>query len=209
MAPDPAPPALSDRALQDLSFIRRTMEGAASFTDVPGWGLVGVGGIGLATAVVAARQPSAGRWLATWMVSAVVATLVGGGAMFRKLRRRGGGAGGPLLSVPARKFLLAFWPSILAGAVLTFALVDPAVPGIAPAVADRLLPGSWLLLYGLGVTTAGAFSVRAVPLMGLSFMALGTVTLTAAPLDPDLMLGAGFGLLQMAFGTYIARRHGG
>ena len=57
-------PALHDRALQDLSFIRRTMEGAAAFTDVPGWGLVASGAIAIATAPLAARQPTPERWLA-------------------------------------------------------------------------------------------------------------------------------------------------
>src|SRR5690606_3847610 len=86
----PDPPALHDRALQDLSFIRRTMEGAASFTDVPGWGLVLLGVVALAAAPIAERQPTPERWLAVWVLTAVVAVLLGTVAMLRKMRRRVG-----------------------------------------------------------------------------------------------------------------------
>ncbi len=208
-APLRDPPALHDRALQDLSFIRRTMEGAASFTDVPGWGLVSVGGWALVAAFVASRQPSPERWLAAWIAAAAVGALIGGFAMLRKMRSRGAPADGPVLSVPARKFLLGFWPAILAGALVTFALVDPWTPGIDPRVTDRVLPGLWLLLYGVGVTTAGAFSIRAVPLMGLGFIGLGALALFVPALDGDLMMAAGFGAVQVAFGARIARRYGG
>ena len=185
------------------------MEGASSFTDVPGWGLALTGVIALAAAFVANRQPSAERWLAAWLAAAIAASSVGGVAMVRKMRRRGGTDGAQLLSTPARKFLLSFWPAILSGAVLTLALIDPFIAGIEPRVADRLLPGLWLVLYGLGVTTAGAFSVRPVPLMGLSFIALGVVALFVPVLDGDLMMALGFGGLQIGFGVVIARRHGG
>jgi hypothetical protein len=208
-APDSNPPTLRDRALQDLSFIRRTMEGASSFTDVPGWGLVATGVVALIAADVADRQPSAERWLAAWTIAAFVAVLAGGTAMLRKMRRRVSADGAQLISVPARRFLLGFWPAVFAGAVLTLALIDPRTAGIEPRVADGLLPGLWLLLYGVGVTTAGAHSVRPVPLMGLAFIALGIVTLFAPVLDGDLMMALGFGVLQIGFGTVIARRHGG
>lgn len=211
-APIPDPPALHDRALQDLSFIRRTMEGAASFTDVPGWGLVAVGSSALAAAPIAARQPTDERWLGVWLAAAVVGLAVGGGTMLRKMRRRVDGPardGGLLLSIPARKFLLSFWPAMLAGALLTLALVDPLTPGIEPRIAERVLPGLWLLLYGVGVTTAGAFSIRAVPLMGFGFIALGVLALFIPAADGDLMMAIGFGVLQVGFGILIARRHGG
>jgi hypothetical protein len=208
-APDPHPPALRDRALQDLSFIRRTMEGASSFTDVPGWGLVGTGVVALGAAFLADCQPTAERWLSIWLTAAALAVSLGGIAMLRKMRRRVRTDGVQLISVPARRFLLGFWPAVLAGAALTFALIDPFLPGIDAHVTARILPGLWLLLYGVGVATAGAHSVRPVPLMGIAFIALGTVALFVPALDGDLMMALGFGVLQVGFGVVIARRHGG
>jgi hypothetical protein len=213
----PAPlrktPALHDKAIEDLSFIRRTMEGAAAFTDVPGWGLVAVGTVALGASALAMRQPTPFRWLATWIVTAAVGGGIGLGTRGRQLRRRGAERGGegaaPVLPIPARKFLLGFWPSILAGAVVTFALVDPFTPGIDPRLVERVMPGLWLLLYGVGVTTAGAYSIRAVPLMGLGFIGLGTVALFLPVVDGDLMMALGFGVLQVVFGYRIARRYGG
>ncbi|MDH5234741.1 MAG: hypothetical protein OEW77_07245 [Gemmatimonadota bacterium] len=208
-APLREPPALHDRALQDLSFIRRTMEGAASFTDVPGWGLVATGASALAAAAIAAAQPTAGGWLAVWMLEALLGVTLGGSSMWRKMRRRVPAGAGPVLTAPARKFLFGFWPAILAGAVLTFALTDftalLAPAGEVPAV----LPGLWLLLYGLGVLTAGAFSVRTVPAMGAAFMVLGSLALLVPGIPGDVTLAIGFGGLQVVFGAIIARRHGG
>lgn len=202
------PPALHDRALQDLSFIRRTMEGAAAFTDVPGWGLVGMGATALAAAPVAAMQPTVERWLAVWMLTAPLATAGGGWAMWQKMRRRVSGDG-VTLTLPARKFLLGFWPAIFAGAVLTFALVNPFLPGLDLQFASRVLPGLWLLLYGVGVTTAGAHSIRAVPLMGVGFLVLGVIALLLPMANGNLMMALGFGLLQIGFGFRIARHYGG
>jgi len=208
-APLREPPALHDKAIQDLSFIRRTMEGASSFTDVPGWGLTAIGGTAVMAAWFASLQPSAGRWLTIWMLEALLAASLGAATMWRKMRRRGGATAAAPLTVPARKFLLGLLPAIVAGAVLTFALVDPQGLWVAGSEVPRTLPGIWLLLYGVGVTTAGMFSVRAVPLMGLGFMGLGTIALLVSGVSPDLLLALGFGVIQSAFGVWIARRHGG
>jgi hypothetical protein len=207
--PAPEPPALHERAIQDLSFIRRTMEGAASFTDVPGWGLVTIGCTAVATSAIAAAQPNAGRWISVWVAEAVLAVLIGGGMMWRKMRRHVQAGSPPVLSAPARKFLFGFWPAVFAGAVLTFALVDFNEVWRDHSVVPQALPGLWLLLYGVGVTTAGAFSVRAVPLMGAGFMTLGTAALLFPQLSADVLLAMGFGVWQIAFGLWIARRHGG
>ena len=53
------PPALQARALDELSYIRRTMERAGSFTAVPGAGGVLMGATAMAAAWMAASQPDA------------------------------------------------------------------------------------------------------------------------------------------------------
>lgn len=193
----PEPLALEDRARHDLQFIRRTMERGPAFTGVPGWGGVGMGVSALLAAALAATRPTLEGWLATWLLEAGVAVLIGSWAIRRKTRR----AELSVLSGAGRKFLLSFLPPAVAGAVLTLALYQ----------SDQVtvLPGMWLLLYGAGVVTAGTFSVRVVPLMGLCFMVLGTVALFTGPGWADLVLGAGFGGLHVLFGLYIARKHGG
>jgi len=106
-----------------------------------------------------------------------------------------------LLPNPARRFPLAYLPPLVAGMILTavFASLDRAVQ----------LPGCWLLLYGTAVATGGALSVRIVPLMGISFMALGAAAFAAPAAWGHDFLAAGFGGLHVVFGWLIARRYGG
>lgn len=196
---DPLPPpvALHERAMDDLRFIRRTMERAGSFTAVPGWGIVAVGAIGLAAAVPASLQPEPERWLAAWLATAALASAVGAAALARKAGR----AGVALRTGPGRRFLLGFAPPIVAAAALTAALCAHG--------AFALLPGLWLLSYGAAVAAAGAFSVAAVPRMGIAFMALGALALATPGSLGDAWMAAGFGGVHVAFGLAIARRHGG
>lgn len=191
------PPALHDRAMDNLRFIRETMERASSFTAVPGWGGVVMGATALCATFVASQQPTRNLWLATWVVEALLALVVGGWAMDRKARR----VETPLLSGPGRKFAFSYAPPILVGMLLTIVLYRA---GMA-----NTLPGMWLLLYGTGVVTGGAFSVKIVPVMGLCFMLLGAVALFAPASWGNYLMAAGFGGLHIIFGMIIARRHGG
>lgn len=195
--PASEPTALGDRAMDDLRFIRRTMERGPAFTAVPGWGGAGMGVTALLAAAVAATRPTPDGWLAVWLVEAVVAVGLGTWAMHRKAHR----AKLSLLSGAGRKFALSFLPPALAAALLTVALYQ--------AGEFALLPGTWLALYGAAVVTGGAFSVKVVPVMGLCFMALGGVALLAAPAWGNPLLAAGFGGLHLVFGFHIARKHGG
>lgn len=182
--------------MDNLRFIRETMESAAAFTAVSGWGMVAVGGIAAITMPVARLQPTPGRWLACWLIAAAASIAVSGAASMRKAQH----ADVPLLNGPGRKFLLSFAPTMFAGAALTVALF---VFGVA-----HLLPGMWLVVYGAAVVAAGTFSVRIVPVMGLCFMVLGGIAL-ALPATRDWLMLLGFGAAHIVFGVFIARRHGG
>ena len=195
--PQPEAPALHARAMDNLSFIRQTMERATSFTAVPGWGGVAMGVTGLLAASFADRHRGTSLWLTTWLGTAGVALAIGGGTMAAKARR----AGTPVFSYSGRRFVLSYLPPALVGILLTVVLVRAGV--------QSALPGTWLLLYGTGVVTGGAYSVRAVPLMGLCFMALGAVALFAPAGWGDALMALGFGGFHIGFGLVIARRHGG
>ena len=193
----PQPPALHERAEENLRFIRETMERAAAFTAVSGWAEIGIGLAALVASVVAVRQASIEWWLTTWIATAVLSVLIAGYAIGRKARV----TGIPLLSAPVRRCALSFAAPVAAAAVLTVALYE----------ADRpdLIAGMWLLLYGAALITGGIISVRLLPVMGLCFLALGTAALAAPAGWRDAWMAAGFGGLHILFGALIVRRYGG
>lgn len=188
---------LERRAMDNLRYIRETMERASSFTAVPGWGGVAMGVTALAATAMAAQQPTRDGWLGVWLVEALVAVGLGAFAMQHKARR----AGVKLLSGPGRKFALSLAPPLVAGVLLTMVLYRAGL--------SAWLPATWLLLYGTAVTTAGAFSVPIVPVMGMCMMGLGAVALFCPPAWGDWFMAVGFGGMQIFFGTLIARKHGG
>lgn len=197
----PEPPrdasSLHGRAMDNLAFIRDTMEAAGSFTAVSGWGMVAVGVLAIVVAVVASMQKTETSALNVWLAAAVLSPIIAMWAMVKKSRT----AKMPLLSGPGRKFLLSFSPPMVVGALLTFVLYRA---GLVEAI-----PGVWLLLYGTGVVAGGAFSVRIVPVMGLCFMVAGVIALFAPASWSHAILGAAFGGLHIVFGIPIARSYGG
>src|SRR5438046_4543508 len=98
-APGDEPPALHTRAMDNLRYIRETMEGASAFTAVPGWGGVAMGITAMITAVLASRQSTQDQWLATWIGEALISFCIAAWAVSRKAAR----AAIPLLAKPDRK----------------------------------------------------------------------------------------------------------
>jgi hypothetical protein len=189
--------SFGQHAEESLQFIRRTMERSSTFTAVPGLGGAGMGAIGLAAAVLAANQSSAQRWLVVWLVAAAVALAIGVTSMWRKAAR----LGAPLTGAVGRRFAMSLAAPLVAGTALTW--------GAWMNGDWALMPPVWLLLYGTGALAGGVFTVAAVRLLGLAFMALGVAALVTPPSWGNVWLGLGFGGLQLLFGLYIARRHGG
>jgi hypothetical protein len=187
---------LQDHAMENLRYIRQTMERAGSFTAVPGIGGVLMGVTAIVAGRLAAHEASAGRWLAIWTAAALVAMAIGICGAALKSRR----FHVAIFSGPGRKFIAGFAPSIVAGAILTAVLFRAGVSGF--------LPGVWLLLYGAAVVSGGSNSVRVVPVMGGCFMFLGAVALFVPGFNDPLMM-AGFGGLHVVFGTVIAVKYGG
>lgn len=194
---DDPPVALHDRAMDNLRYIRETMERSASFTHVSGIGGVFMGVVAMLAAGAARGTASVEEWLTVWLVAAVVSLAVSTLFMARKSRA----AGMSLLTGPGRKFTWNVIPPLVAGAVLTVALVrlGSTVP----------LPGLWLLLYGTSIVTGGSYSVKPVPIMGVAFMAAGVAALLSPASWGNAWMAAGFGGLHIIFGIVIWRKHGG
>jgi hypothetical protein len=191
------PPEMQKRAMDNLRFIRGIMESAATFTAVSGWGQVVIGVTAVGASLVAARQSLPWAWVATWLAEAGIAAGISVASMTLKAHA----ANEPLLTGPMRKLVLSFSPAMIVGVVLTAALVGRGLFGLLPAV--------WMLLYGAAVVSAGTFSVRIVPFMGAAFMIVGAAALVVPATWSTGVMIAGFGGLHIAFGLWIARRHGG
>jgi hypothetical protein len=196
-SPTREPIPIDARAADHLRYIRETMENAAEFTAVPGWGGVAMGITALVASLIASRQATPSAWLSVWLVEAFVAVAIAAPAAATKAHR----ANSALFSGPGRKFVLSFAPPIVVGGLLTFVLYHAGV--------FSALPGVWLLLYGTAIVTGGAFSVRVVPVMGLCLMSLGGAALFAPAAWGDIFMAAGFGMVQIGFGCWIARHYGG
>jgi hypothetical protein len=187
---------LHAHAMDNLQYIRRTLERAGEFTAVPGKGGVLMGVVGLVASRLAMLRPGAAGWLAVWTSAAIVAMAIGIAGAALKSRR----FHTSLFSGPSRKFVAGFAPSLLAGAVMTLVFYRAGISGF--------LPGVWLLLYGAAVLAGGYTSVRVVPIMGACFMCVGTVALLL-PGWNDVLLPVGFGGLHLIFGSIIAVKYGG
>ncbi|MDH3456467.1 MAG: hypothetical protein OER90_06455 [Gemmatimonadota bacterium] len=184
-----------ENAKETLEYIRRTMESASTFTAVSGWGLVTVGGVGLLAAWLA-WSGNQDADLRIWIPAAIVSVMIAVAFNVAKARRQDV----PIWSGAIRRLAWVMTPTLGVGALLTFALTAQGTP--------QLLPGTWLAIYGAGVTAGAEFSVRAIRWMGVLFVGIGAVALFR-PEWGLALLAAGFGGLHMVIGLDIMLRHGG
>lgn len=188
---------ISDRAIDNLAFIRETMERSASFTAVPGYGGMLMGVTAIVAAYIANIQVYLVDSLTVWLIEAALAFAIGLLAMWQKSKI----AGQSLISTPSKKFALSFAPPMFVGVVTVLGLWKFGhYYEMAPVC---------MLAYGAAVACGGAFSVKAVPVMGWLFMACGAIAFLLPTNYANLMMAISFGGLHIIFGAIIARRYGG
>ena len=191
------PTPIDSGALENLRYIRSTIEAAHTFTTVPGKGCIAMGITALLAVGFESIPQLEPHWLAVWVAAAIVAC--GSALWFMEQKARAQGLS--LRRAVAKRFFMTLAPAFIAGAVLTVALVG---------VVDReLVTGMWMLLYGAGLAACGLFAIPAVFTAGLAFMALGIATLWLPPGSAHIVLALGFGGIHLALGTTIVRHHGG
>src|SRR5689334_5394845 len=123
---------MHDHAIDNLRYIRQTMENAGSFTAVPGIGGILMGATALGAALLAASHGAGTRsWLGMWLGAAVAALTIG--VIFAS--RKAHAVKMPLLTGPGGKFVRGLVPAMVAGAIVTAALYRGGVT--AP------IPGAW------------------------------------------------------------------
>lgn len=191
------PPSLHGRAMDNLAFIRETMEKSAVFTSVPGYGGMLMGLTAVGAAYFAGSQTSLRDWLTVWLVEASLAFLIGLLAMWQKTKI----SNTSLLSTPARKLLLNSLPPFLCGVFITL--------GLWRFGHFEIMIPVWILCYGAAVVCGGAFSVKTVPIMGWCFITLGAIAFFLPTSFGNLMMGLSFGGLHIVFGFIIGRKFGG
>jgi hypothetical protein len=191
------PTPIDSGALENLRYIRSTIEAAHTFTTVPGKGCIAMGITALVAVGFESIPQLATYWLGIWVGAAVVAC--GSALWFMEQKARAQGLS--LRRAVAKRFFMTLAPAFIAGAILTAALVG--------SVDREVITGMWLLLYGTGLAACGLFAIPAVFTAGLAFMALGTATLWLPPGSAHIVLALGFGGIHLALGTTIVRHHGG
>lgn len=188
---------IGERAIDNLQFIRETMERSAIFTSVPGYGGILMGATAIVAAYFANAQPLIKDWLTVWLIEAVLAFAIGLLAMWQKSKI----GNVSLTSAPAKKFAMSFLPPLVCGVFITL--------GLWRFGHFEVMMPTWMLLYGAAIVCGGAFSVKLIPIMGWCFIALGAVAFFLPTDFGNVMMAASFGVLHIVFGAIIAKKFGG
>lgn len=193
----------NEQALDDLKFIKRAMRASTKYTNIPPLGYLFSGLFGLAgpvyTYLYLGAEKVADPSLITVFDVVILATawgviLIGSAlasAIFSVLRARrlGKSAWNSLVA----RMLGSQAPTLLAAGVLTV--------GLAGHGQYDLIPGLWLISYGLILFSLYYFTGKDHLIQSAVFMALGTAAMFSPALVSLALLAAGFGATNLFFGV--------
>ena len=176
-------------AEQTLSVIRTLMERGTRYTNVSGNAGVAAGLLTLFGCAlrVWAHTP----FMNTWMGVLIAA----GGATVYFTADMARANGEPLWTRQAKTVVLALMPAFVSALVLTVVLDRVGQ--------QALLPGVWMLLWGVGSLSMGFFTPRIMWILGLTFMGVGTATLLLPPVADAWSMGLTFGAIHLIYGSAL------
>jgi len=183
-----------NKALGDISSIRRQVANATEFR---GYGPMTLAGTGMLAVAAAGAQAlwlpnpanHIAEYLCIWIVTAALSAGLIGTEMYARTRRIHSGMADEMIRMAVEQFL----PSAGVGSLLTFVLVR-YVPG-----ALWMIPGMWQVIFSLGVFSSCRFLPRPVAAAGGWYLLTGLTSIALADnraLSPWVM-GVAFGAGQL------------
>ncbi|MCC2670432.1 MAG: hypothetical protein K0Q72_2903 [Armatimonadetes bacterium] len=176
-------------AEQTLEVIRTLMERGTRYTNLSGHAGIAAGICALAGCAL--REWAHTPFLPTWM--GVLLAACTACAFFTA--RMAASNGEPLWTRQARTAVAALLPSLVAALVLTAVLASNGQ--------EAILPGVWMLLWGVGALAISFFTPRVMSALGLTFMGAGTVALLTPPARDVITMGVTFGVLHLIYGIAL------
>jgi hypothetical protein len=189
-------------ALERLDHIHEQLTKAEVYGGFRVPGTLAVGLVGVAAAVLQPLVPLADTptgFVVYWIVAATSCALLGGAASLYAYVFQEDEFG----QMRTRRVLAQFLPCVVAGAVVTAGFLRGGVELIP------YLPGVWAVLFGLGVVAVRPYLPRLIGLVGLFYLAAGTLLLYRAAGQPELSgwsVGGVFGLGHFATALVLHRR---
>jgi hypothetical protein len=188
------------QAIADLAEVRDRLAKLQRFEGYSGWAAMASGFAAIAAGALQfalvphpAGATQQNVYLTIWLGCLVVALAINYGAILIWRTRNNGAQA----RVQIRTVGMTILPAIVAGGVITAALVSRGV--------FDLLPGLWCTTYGLGIFASRAMVPRDVAYIAAGFGAFGALLLLIpgiGPLDWWVMPAA-FGLGQIAIGAIV------
>ncbi len=189
-----------NKALGDISSIRRQM---ARTTEFRGYGpatLAGTGVLALAAAAAQARwlpHPAdhVRAYLLIWLTTAILSAVLIGAQMYERTRRIHSGLADEMIQMAVEQFL----PSAGAGALVTVVILRFAPESI------WMLPGIWQVIFSLGVFSASRFLPKQIAAAGGWYLLTGLIAIGLSDersLSPWVM-GAAYGVGQFLIAAIL------
>lgn len=176
-------------AEQTLSVIRTLMERGTQYTHLSGHAGIAAGLLTLLGSFLRARYDT--PFMVTWM--GVLAAASASTVLFTAALARAHGE--RVWTRQARTVTLALLPSLSCALILT------AVLGRVGQSA--LLPGVWMLLWGVGALAMSFFTPRVISMLGITFLIAGTVTLASGITNDALTMALTFGAIHLGYGAIL------